>query len=135
MLASYGEEYASIAKLFSDGWTHTTVAWENCDFKTPGNNTSWVEFFILGGKPEQVSIGAPAANIGRFPGVVMVNVFVAMKKGKPEALRLADLAGKLFNVTSIAGVIFGLPEINTIGQSGEAFQVNVSIPFTRDSLV
>lgn len=133
----WAEEKEIIAGLFSDAWTETAIAWPGKAFKTPDADTvSWVEFNILNGEASQQSTGAPGRNVFRHPGIVSLLIFTPARLGEEEALRLADLAAEVYrNETSEPDIRFSAPSINKLGFVKNYHQVNVSIPFNRDSLL
>lgn len=134
-IANYQEEFAAIARMFSDAWAETVIAWENMPFTPPSPPESHVEFYLLNGEASQASIGAPGSNVFRHVGLVSINVFTPESTGKPEALRLADTAAEIFRNQVKDAIRFKTPKVTVLGVQDHYYQVNVSVPFTRDSFL
>lgn len=122
--------YTSVSSIDPE----TQVAWPNANFETGNSITTWVRFNILDGQSYQASMGA-ASNMHRHPGLVVVNIFSPLLRGDQTALRLADeIAGIFRNYQdSSLRLRFFSPELERIGPEDKWYQVNVSIPFERDS--
>jgi hypothetical protein len=110
------------------------ISWPNTQFKVP--NTSWVEFGIVDGTATQISTGATTNNF-RHAGVVTVACYTPTGAGDLAALQLSDGVCDIFRAWQSGGITFRAPNINVVGQTQtkKFYQVNVSIPFQRDSLL
>ena len=138
---NYVEEMDDICQLFSDYWRdsngnfRTPIAFENADFKA--GNSEYVRFFVVNGDVQQMSIGAPnGGNCFRHVGRIAIKIFVPVEAGKIEALSLSDEAMAIFRNIKLKSIKFGSPYVKIIGTNGDNigfFQVNVFVPFTRDS--
>ena len=135
--SNYLEEKNALAKIFADAWNETEISWPGKSFITPDADTeSWVEFYVNPGEASQASIGVPGSNLFRHPGIVSILVYVPEKKGEEEALRLADLAASVYrDNVSVPEIRFNAPSINKRGVVDGYTQINVTIPFNRDSFL
>lgn len=132
-IADYKTEFEAIARMFNDGWGETPIAWENMDFTPPSPPAAYVQFSVLNGDANQATIGAPGSNIFRHVGMVSINVFTPESTGKAESLRLADMAAAIFRGRTDDGLRFKAPKATPLGVQDHYFQVNISVPFARDS--
>jgi hypothetical protein len=130
----------AVGTFFDTGWAATTpIAWPGRDYTPPSNGASWVRLSITESDTNQIEIGAPCPQ-HREAGLIIVQVFTETNKGDGPAITLADQVATIFRrqqVTYTDGrAIFRSPQVRVIGPSAEAewFQVNVSIPYIRDTL-
>lgn len=110
------------------------ISWPNTQFKVP--NTSWVEFGIIDGAAQQVSIGTSTNNF-RHSGAVTVGCYAPTGAGDSVALQLADDVCDIFRAWQSGGITFRAPDISVVGQTQtkKFYQVNVTATFQRDSLM
>jgi len=132
---------AAVGTLFDTGWASATpIAWQGRSFEPAKDDTSWVRLSILESDTFQHEIGSTNVQ-QREVGLVMVQVFTQVDKGDGPALTLADSVATIFrrqNVLYTNGrAIFRIPRVRVIGIDGSGatawFQVNVSVPYIRDT--
>lgn len=131
------KENTAIRTLFNAGWAGATpVAYPNEPFTPPDD----VEYAVLSIKADdafQHELGSPMVTF-RQPGLIFVMIFAPPDTGNNVALALADTAAAIFrkqSSTIVDGrILYRAPSIETIGLTDEGwFQVNVVIPYIRDS--
>lgn len=128
---SFSTERSVIHKHFADNWTETEVAYDNVEFE-PQADASWVRIVIRNGEGNQADIN-DTAPLFRYSGVVIVQVFVPIRKGTDNALKLADAVSDIFRRQQLNhGIVFRTPYVTNVGQTNEWYQINVSCPFWRD---
>lgn len=136
---SFQDERSAIEKRFADNWTGTTAAkvrYENAPFNQPKTG-AWVALTIRDGIAQQASISSQPLN--RYPGIVVIDIFVPENTGTDEARRLAELAAAIFrNVQFSAGssgtITCRVPYVTTIGARDGWFQLAVTVNFYRDKV-
>lgn len=133
------KENTAIRTLFNAGWGNTTpVAYPNEPFTSP-KDTAYAVLSIKADDAFQIELGAPGPGVTfRQPGLIFVQIFTPADEGNNAALALADTAAAIFrrqSSTIVDGrILYRAPSIDTIGITKEGwFQVNVVIPYIRDS--
>lgn len=124
--------------FFNTGWASATpVSWPGRDFSPPTDGSSWVRFTISEGESFQHEMGKVEVQF-RDVGLVMIQVFTELNKGDGPALTLADQVATIFRrkkVTYTDGrAIFRAPNIRRVGPDEAWYQVNVTVPYVRDTL-
>lgn len=101
------------------------------DAKRPG----YVRLTIMGGQGNLSAIVGDSSPT-RFPGVIDLAIFTPKNMGGKSMTTWADaLAGVLANKSLESGsvrVVTFTSRLDVIGESGDWFQANLSIPFQRD---
>lgn len=136
MADTYVQEFDDLASAFNSAWgDDIRVAWPNIIFE-PRPDESWVRFTVITGEAQQVTTGCPGANVVRYQGIVDIQVFTPRGGGTATANAMADKAIAIFDTLDIAGYHFNRGyKVNVAGNSKDTFfQMNVRIPFQRDSL-
>lgn len=137
----------AIGAFFAAGWgTTTEVAWPGRDYTPPTDQTSWVRMSIIESDTFQHEIGTPCPQF-REVGLIIFQVFTKADIGDGPARALADQIATIFRRQSISytdgRALIEAPAIRVIGpdagnstggEGGAWFQVNVSIPYKRDTL-
>lgn len=130
-------ENTAIRTLFNAGWASATpVGYPNEPF-TPPDDEAFVVLSIKAGDAFQYELGSPKVGF-RHPGLLFVMIMSPPDKGNNAALVLADTAAAIFRRQSSSfadgRILYRAPSIETIGLTDEGwFQVNVVVPFIRDS--
>ena len=101
----------------------------------PTDGTGFVRLSILGGQGS-LSAVVGASSPTRHPGVIDLAIFRPRNAGGKPVRDWADtLAGILANKSLTSGTVRILtftPRLDVIGESGDWFQANLSVPFVRD---
>ena len=132
------KENTAIRTLFNAGWAGATpVAYPNEPF-TPPEDAAYAVLSINADDAFQHEIGGPNLTF-RHPGLIFIMIFSPPDEGNNAALVLADTAATIFrrkSSTIVDGrILYRAPSIETIGITDEGwYQVNVIIPYIRDSL-
>jgi len=147
-------ERKAIGTLFNTGWgTTTPVSYENRDYRPPASS-EWVRLKILAVDSFRTEIGTGARH-ERTVGLVTVQVFVPGNTGDGRAFELGDMVADIFRsqqvqlydpadgVTVIGRILFRIPTVRNVGVGDQVrvdntlkglyYQVNVSVPYLRDS--
>lgn len=132
---SYESARDAILARFDAQWASATpIEWPNRNFTKPSGKDPWVRIIIQDGEAFQASFGNSGANVHRHPGVIQLQVFTKMGIGNARALELADDAAAIFRGASFSGVRCRAASVREIGPDGHGwYQVNVTVPFWRDS--
>lgn len=130
-------ERDAIYKQFLDNWSAlqplVKVAYENKSF-TPPPNAAWVRLQIVPGDGRQISFGTDGNNLHRSAGVIIVQIFVQLDKGELFARQIANSVLAIFGAKQIgSGIICLTPKLTNVGAGDAYFQMNVSVPYQRDS--
>ena len=134
-MVGYVDENTAIRTLFNTGWgTTTPIVYEN----EPDANTAFVAVNVRPDTAEEIEIGTVAGGHARHPGLIFVRVYIPPDRGTAEALTLADQAADIFrrqrSSFTDGRILYRTPTITPIGLTEENyFQVNVVIPYVRDS--
>ncbi len=144
---NYKSEYQAIAGIFNAGWKQgsplayiTPILWPGVNSAIPtdanGEQVNHVRFFITNGEAQQISVGAPGANVFRHPGIVSCKIYTKSNLGEIPAKELADKFCAIFRNANTHGIRFDAPYSVIIGQTENGFyQINCFAPFERDSLL
>ena len=152
-MAGAVEERTSVGTFFKTKWEelrpNVPVAWPGREMTPPDG--PWIRFSMVQEDAFQIEFGGQV-NQHRFTGIILMSAFSKMNTGDQEALDMADDIAGIFigtrrvNLGTEGSVLFRTPETRTIGPDGRGlsdesgveassyFQVNVSIPYQRDSV-
>lgn len=114
------------------------IKYDNAKVEDPGTS-DWVACSINYSQGEEAGIGEHTAILRRYTGVFFVQVFTKEGKGSGSAVRLADsiadrFRGKVLDGSNGTKIRCLTPLLQQIGADGKGhFQVNVAIPFRRDT--
>lgn len=110
--------------------TGITVIYENDGQSQPATSTAatlWAEAFIRDGESEFAALGGSEEST---VGVLIFNVFGSLGQGETATrARAASIKNSFKNVDLGSGLVFGMPSVQVVGESGGWFQVNVNCPF------
>lgn len=107
------------------------VQWPNGAYAPTGRAWCRVQFFGL--EASRASLGAPA--VYRHPALLIVSVFVPLGEGSGNAYTFADaLCAAFRGVTADTGIRYRAPTVTDIGERDGFYQVNVTVPFVRDTI-
>ncbi len=114
-------------------WSTTPIKYENAPFPEP--TAAYVALFIRDGEGNQISLGSPA--VRRWPGLIILQIFVPADTGTRKALEYADDLGPIFDRVQFSDGESGTitcrtPSTQIIGSRHGWQQVNVTIGFHRD---
>lgn len=125
---SFKNERIAIENRFEEFWNETPIAWENVAFDTP-NNSAWVRLNILNGSSNYRAINGLKRNLG----IITVQIFTQKDTGTNVAREYADTIRGIFESKKFSDVVCDVASINTIGADSVWHQINVTIPYWRDS--
>lgn len=125
---SYFDEKVAIENFFDANWTATDKTYEN---GSTLHSQEWVRLTIMNGDAYRATLGDNPAY--RYIGMVSVSIFTAKDIGSGRALSLADMVHDLFLERTLGSIQFRVPQVRKIPDSGEWYQVDVSIAFYRGS--
>lgn len=130
---SNAAELLAIEDRFKNQWAAATpIAYENVAF-VPPSNAAWVRLSVLQASSQQQTLGASNA-LHRTVGVIIVSIFTPKNAGGKAAATLADNAAAIFRNKQFSGITCRSPYKQTLGQSGDYHQVNVSVDYYRDDI-
>lgn len=130
---SFEDTRAAIESRVKTNWTTTPVKYENVPFEE--TTKAYVALFILGGEGGQISLGTPA--VRRWPGGIVLQIFVPENTGTKTAKTYADTLAALFDRVQFSSGNSGtiscrIPSTETVGVRNGWHQINVTVPFKRD---
>jgi hypothetical protein len=125
---SFASERTNIEGRFNTNWTTTTIAWGNADFDTP-NNAEWVRFNILNGTSGYRAING----LKRHTGIINIQIFAPANSGTHTIRGYADTIATIFDGVSFNDVVCDVASIETVGTDDKFHQINVNVPYWRDS--
>jgi len=137
-MVGYVDENTAIRTLFNTGWGSTTrISYENEKF-VPEADETFVNVMIRPDDAAQHELGTEFGAHFRHPGLIFVRVYSPPDKGTAAALVLADQVAVIFrrqrSTFTDGRILYRAPTVTPVGISDEGwFQVNVVIPYIRDS--
>lgn len=136
MSLSPDEADKAIQAAFFAGWGSTTpIAWDNVDFDGEAQNTAWVRLNVQFVSGTISSLGKATARFFRNQGLVFVQVFTLVGRGKSENTVLATTARNIFRGTHLTGGLWFRNEaIVDVGPDGKWYQQNVSANFVFEEI-
>jgi len=133
---SYDQERQDIETYFTTSWgTTTKIRWDNVKWTEPVADPSWVALTVITDEAAQISLGDNP--LYRFPGMVIVQVFVKEGTGTGVANQLADQVVEAFRLRTLGVTATGFVKFQTPWKRREGikegwFQMNVFAPYARD---
>lgn len=132
-MTGFEDERNAIESRMAANWTTTATRYENVPFKETAD--PYVALFIRDGEGTQVSLGTVA--LRRWPGLIIVQVFVKPDTGTKLAKTYAETIGAIFDraefsVPNGGSITCRIPSVAAVGLKHGWYQVNVTIPFIRD---
>jgi len=125
---SFANERIEIENRVASLWIDTPVDYGNIAFKSP-NNSSWIRLNILNGLTEYRAINYKK----RYNGIINVQIFVPLKTGTSVQREYVDSICDMFDSHIFSDVVCDVASVTTIGTDGKWHQMNVDIPYWRDS--
>lgn len=135
---SFLAETDTILARFKSVWTggDATIDHANVEFTRPAKTVAWARVRIrrATGSAFQASMAGAGSRRFRHPGTIVVQLFVPEKEGLAEAETLGDTIADGFRGVAESGIVYQAPDVRDVGSTGDGwYQVNVEIPFYRDS--
>lgn len=132
-MSGFEDAAAAIEGRLAANWTTTPIKYEGVPYKEAA--VDYVALFIRDGEGVQISLGSPA--VRRWPGLIILQVFVPEMTGTRKAREYADSLGAIFDRVDFSSGNSGLitcrtPSIEVIGVRDGWCQVNVTVPFRRN---
>ena len=130
---SFADSLKAVEGRLQSNWTTTPIKFQNVPLKETAS--SYVALFLQDGEGAQISLGQVA--LRRWPGVILVQVFVPERTGTLVARQYADTIGAIFDRVQFSSGNSGViscrtPSVETIGLRDGWWQVNVTIPYRRN---
>ena len=125
---SFANERTSIEARLNANWTTTTINWENVDFDTP-NNASWIRLSIINGASDYRVLEAKKQHLG----MIAIQVFTPVNTGTATVRGYCDTLAAIFDDQTFDDVVCGVASIANVGASDVWYQINISIPYRRDT--
>lgn len=130
---SFEDTDKAIEVRLSTNWSTTPIKYENAPFVE--TVAAYVALFIRGGEGTQISLGSPS--VQRWPGLIILQVFVPENTGVRKAKEYADDLKPIFDRAQFSSGNSGTitcrtASVETIGAKNGWCQVNVTVPFRRD---
>ncbi len=130
---SFEDAAKAVEGRLQTNWTATPIKFENVPFKETAS--AYIALFLKDGEGTQITLGSPA--LRRWPGIIMVQVFVPERTGIQQARNYADGIGAIFDRQQFSQGNSGvftcrIPSIEMVGVNQGWLQVNVTIPYHRD---
>lgn len=130
---TYASELVDFENKFGTAWGATTpVAYGNV--AGDASTAEFVRFNVIPSGALEMSIGSPGAQLHRYTGVAMVQIFVAPNEGELRARVLAQQAIDIFREAKFSNILCRSPYMIPIGVVDSYYQVNVVIPYQRDEI-
>lgn len=111
--------------------------YDNTKFQRPKDGT-WARLSILDGSSQQVE----QPRTYRSVGVAVASIFGSANKGDRDHRQIADKVVEAFRAksTPLVGLVSGfveflVPSAQRLARSGEAWRLNVNIPYRVDEVV
>ncbi len=130
---SFEDAAKAIESRLQANWSTTPIKFENAPFAE--TTSAYVALYIRDGEGNQVSLGTPA--LRRWPGLIIVQVFVPENTGTRKAREYADDIGPIFDRVQFSSggsgtITCRTPSIDVIGLKFGWWQVNVTVMFSRN---
>lgn len=125
---SFENERIVIENRFKEYWLDTPVSWENISFDMP-NHAGWVRLTVLNGS----SVYRAINNSKRHSGLISVQIFVPKDTGTSTIRQYADTVTSIFDGRKFSDVVCDVASIETVGADDIWHQMNVTIPYWRDT--
>lgn len=126
------EEREYIESRFQDNWAGATpISWENFPFRPASSDTEWVEFQVLHGTEQNISIETTPKY--RRSGFININVYVLKDTGASRIRTLVANAAAIFRNADFNGVQCYAAEITSLGDSDRWYKYNISIQYYTDN--
>jgi len=113
----------AVAAHVDDNWSQTPIKYDNIEFNEP-NKSPWVELKFLPGPSR-----AATTLYNEHLGAVNLVIHVPHGAGTRIVYTYADQLGALFNRQRLGNIRFKTPTTVPLGEIGEWFVVQVTIPF------
>jgi hypothetical protein len=121
-------EQSIIESFFKTSWPYTPIAVENINFNDKLID-EWVRLTVI---PSDSNLPYLGQATTREHGIISVQVFTKAGTGSGAAKKYADQISDLFKYLDIERIRCLMPSIDTIGESGGWYQVNVTTKYSRE---
>lgn len=136
-MGAFASEGKALKAAFIAGWASYAstypVKYDGSPFTQPSG--AWVAFFVLRGDGERLELGT--GGLSRYPGLVMVQIFVPESGGIRLAEDIGDLVKGVFHeqpfTTESGGrILCRQTSLRRAGQEKALLQFNAVTPYQRD---
>lgn len=129
---SFEDAGKAIETRMQNNWNTTPIKFENVPFVEP--STAYVALVIRDGEGSQIDCGTPA--LSRWPGVIMIQVFVPVDTGTRQAREYADQIAPIFSRAQFSNGNSGniscrIASIEKAPDKNGWCQFNVTVPYQR----
>lgn len=127
---------AAIEARLRANWTATPIQTSNVVEDLPEPPAAFIALEFPGGGAEQITIGAPGANLFREDGAFMLHVFVPLGAGAAVARGHADTLAAIFRAQSFDGVRCWapFPPQESATSDGNYWGLSFGVPYQFDRL-
>lgn len=125
---SFTQEKLDVETYIAANVTGTSLVFENVTHKS--GVLDWVRVNILNSNSRQVSMGD--APYFRYRGLLIFQVFTKPNIGSGRSVAIVDQLSSLFRGKRIGTLTFDSPMLEKIGEQDSWYQVNLTIPFSRE---
>lgn len=127
---SFLQEKIDLETHISTNLTGVALVFENQSQRNDA--LEWVRVNILNADGKQISLGDNPYY--RYIGLLIFQIFIKPNVGSGRAKQIADQITTMFRGITLHGMTFDPPTMDTVGESGGWFQINVSTKFSREEL-
>lgn len=136
-MSGFEAERQAIESRLEANVTAIPIRYENIPFEE--TKDPYCAVFVRRGAGNQISLG-DGAQLQRWAGVIIVQVFVPADTGTKPAAAYADMIAAVFNRQEFSVPGSGLircrvAHSETVGVRNGWFQINVTVPYRRDKIV
>ena len=134
---SFDSERSAIEARFLAQWVTGSPASPRTAIGMPGHTftppvgQSSVRLSILNGQGLNMSMGDPGANLVRYAGVLMINIFTPGGEGTKAARDLADLIQPIFTNWRSGTLLFRTMDTGPADETPPFYMLPVSFAFER----
>jgi hypothetical protein len=126
---------AAIKARVEANWTTLPLFGPNQRMGRPADASSFVDMEFPVSNSEQITVGAPGANVHREEGVFRLLIAAKRNTGVDQVLTWADELSALFRAKTFAGMQTFSPSPPTLDESndnGAYFVVAIAVPYEFD---
>lgn len=126
---------AAVRARLASGWSHCPVVYPNEEEQVPASAPAWLAVQYPVATEDQITVGAPGANVFREEGAIRFVLFIPRGAGVDDFAAWMDDLRALFRARQFSGVTTyaaSPPVLDDRADAGKHWALSCAVPYQAD---